>query len=112
VASTANAQFLSEVSGNQILAANEGEGKSRVWSPEERLHIASDPSEPTNWNGMTGCLKDDHQYVAFWSQRVVRWAKFPDHGKNTYYERNRRKNGTDQHDENQEQKEKGFTIGH
>jgi hypothetical protein len=44
-------------------------------SPEERLHIASDPSGVADCNGMTGCLKDDHQYVAFRRQEVVRWAK-------------------------------------
>jgi hypothetical protein len=31
---------------------------------------------------------------------------------NTYYERKRIKNGTDQHEENQQQTEKGLTIGH
>jgi hypothetical protein len=30
---------------------------------------------------------------------------------NFYYERKRRKNGTDQHDEDQQQTEKGLTIG-
>jgi hypothetical protein len=34
------------------------------------------------------------------------------HGKNTYYERKRRKNGTDQHDKDQQQTEKGLTISH
>jgi hypothetical protein len=37
---------------------------------------------------------------------------FPFHGKNPYYERKRRQNGTDQHDEDQQQTEKGLTIGH
>jgi hypothetical protein len=32
--------------------------------------------------------------------------------KNPYYERKRRKNGTDQHDEDQQQTEKGLTIRH
>jgi hypothetical protein len=35
---------------------------------------------------------------------------FPVHGKNTYYERKRSKNGTDQHDEDQQQTEKGLTV--
>jgi hypothetical protein len=39
-------------------------------------------------------------------------GELPFHGKNTYYERKRIKNGTDQHDEDQKQPEKGLTIGH
>jgi hypothetical protein len=30
--------------------------------------------EAANCNGMTGCLKGDHQYVALRRQEVVRWA--------------------------------------
>jgi hypothetical protein len=37
-------------------------------------------------------------------------GQFPVHGKNTYYERQRRKNATDQRDEDQQQTEKGLTI--
>jgi hypothetical protein len=92
--------------GSQILAANEGEG-----SPEERLHTAADPSGAADCNGMTGCLKGDHQYVALRRQEVVRWANSPSTEK-THYERKRRKIGTDQHDEDQQQTEKGLTIGH
>jgi hypothetical protein len=36
----------------------------------------------------------------------------PFHGKNTYNKRKRKKNGTGQHDEDQQQMEKGLTIGH
>jgi hypothetical protein len=61
---------------------------------------------------MTGCLKGDHEYEALRRQEVVRWANSPSTGNNTYYERKRRKNGTDQHDEDQQQTEKGLTIGH
>jgi hypothetical protein len=48
-----------------------------VCSPEERLHTASDPSGVADCNGMTGCLKGDHQYVAHRRQEVVRWANSP-----------------------------------
>jgi hypothetical protein len=44
-----------------FLVANEGEENSSVLSPGERLHTASDPSEEADCNGMTGCLKGDHQ---------------------------------------------------
>jgi hypothetical protein len=62
-------------------------------------------------NGVTGCLNGDHQYVALRRQRVVRWADSV-HGKHTYYERKGRKSVTDQHDDDQQQTEKGLTIGH
>jgi hypothetical protein len=45
-------------------------------------------------------------------QEVMGWADSPSTGENTYYERKRRKNETDQHDEDQQQTEKGLTIGH
>jgi hypothetical protein len=47
-----------------------------------------------------------------WRQEVVRCAKSPSTEKNNYYEIKRRKNGTDQHDEDQQQTKKGQTIGH
>jgi hypothetical protein len=49
-------------------------GNSSVWSPEERLYAASDPSGATDYNVLTRCLKGDHQYVALRRQEVVRWA--------------------------------------
>jgi hypothetical protein len=39
-------------------------------------------------------------------------TKFRPRKKNPYCERKRRKNGTDQHDEDQQQTKKGLTIGH
>jgi hypothetical protein len=39
--------------GSHILAATEKEGNSSVWSPEERLHTASDPSGTVECNGMS-----------------------------------------------------------
>jgi hypothetical protein len=47
--------------GYQILAANEREGNSRVWSPEERLHTPYDSSGAANCNGMTGYFILLHQ---------------------------------------------------
>jgi hypothetical protein len=37
----------------------------------------SDPSWAADCNGMTGCLKGDHQYVALQRPGVVRWSNSP-----------------------------------
>jgi hypothetical protein len=41
---------------------------------KEREIVASDPSGVADCNCMAGCLKGDHQYVAFRRQEVVRCA--------------------------------------
>jgi hypothetical protein len=44
---------------------------------KEREIVASDPSEAAECNGMTGCLKGDHQYVALRRQGVIQWDNAP-----------------------------------
>jgi hypothetical protein len=48
--------------------------------------------------------------VARRRQEIVQWTNSPSTEKNIYYEKKRRKNGTDQHDENQQQMEEGLTF--
>jgi hypothetical protein len=71
-----------------------------------------DSSGAADCNGITGCLKGDHQYVALRRQWVMLFPIPRPGGRNTHYERKRRKNGRDQHDEDQQQTEKALTIGH
>jgi hypothetical protein len=76
------------------------------------LHTASDPSGAADCNGLTGCLKGEHQYVALRRQEVVRWAYSMSTENTLITKEKEEKNGTDQHDEDQQQTEEGLTIGH